>query len=217
MMLTVEHIECAYGEARVLHDVSLTLAPSQVLCLLGRNGAGKTTTLRAIMGLTRPRAGTIRVDGRELTRLPAYEIPRLGIGYVPQGRGLFPFLTVGENLKMGLLVKGAGPETLQSVFATARALCANPTYLLMDEPTEGLMPILVQRLMATVMTLKTRGVGVLLVEQRIDAALRVADQVVVLETGHVRYAGPPAGLAQDSETLLRYLGIRHTNEGRHRS
>ena len=241
MMLTVDHIECAYGESRVLHDVSLALAPGHVLCLLGRNGAGKTTTLRAIMGLLRPRAGTIRVDDQDLTRLPAHEIPRLGIAYVPQGRGLFPFLTVEENLRMGLLVKGAGPETLQSVFelfpvlkerlrqragtlsggeqqmvATARALCTNPTYLLMDEPTEGLMPILVQRLMDTVMTLKRRGVGVLLVEQRIDAALRVADQVVVLETGHVRYAGPPAGLAQDADALLRYLGVRHTNEGRHR-
>jgi len=233
MTLAVEHVECAYGDARVLHDVSLTLAPGQIVGLLGRNGAGKTTMLRAIMGLTRPRAGTIHVDGRELTHLPTHEIPRLGIAYIPQGRGLFPLLTVEENLKMGLLVKGAGAETLQSVFdvfpvlkdrlrqragtlsggeqqmvATARALCTAPTYLLMDEPTEGLMPILVQRLMEMVTTLKARGVGVLLVEQRIDAALRVADHVVILETGSVRYAGPPAALARDAETLLRYLGVR---------
>ncbi len=233
MTLAVDRIQCSYGEARVLHDVSLTLAPGQVLCLLGRNGAGKTTTLKAIMGLVRPRAGSISLDGQELTRLAAYEIPRLGVAYVPQGRGLFPFLTVEENLQMGLLVKSSGPETLEWIFdlfpalrerlkqragtlsggeqqmvATARALCTNPTYLLMDEPTEGLMPILVQKLLETIQTLKTRGVGVLLVEQKIDAALHVADRLVVLETGHVRYEGTPGALSQDSELLLRYLGVR---------
>jgi branched-chain amino acid transport system ATP-binding protein len=233
MTLAIEHLECAYGDARVLHDVSLTLAPGQVVGLLGRNGAGKTTMLRAIMGLIRPRAGRIQVDGRDLTDLAAHEIPRLGIAYVPQGRGLFPFLTVEENLKMGLLVGGAGSETVRSVFAlfpvlrerlrqragtlsggeqqmvaTARALCTNPTYLLMDEPTEGLMPLLVQRLMEMVATLKARGVGVLLVEQRIDAALRASDHVVILEAGSVQYAGPPVELAEDSETLLRYVGVR---------
>jgi branched-chain amino acid transport system ATP-binding protein len=237
MTLTVEGIQCAYGEARVLHGVSLSLAPGEVLCLLGRNGAGKTTALKAIMGLVRPRAGVVRLDGRDLTRLPAHKIPRLGIAYVPQGRGLFPFLTVEENLRMGLLVKGAAAAapwifdlfpvvrerlrqragTLsggeQQMVATARALCADPTHLLLDEPTEGLMPALARRLLDTVVTLKQRGVGVLLVEQRIEAALRVADRVIVLETGHVRFAGPAAGLTQDSEALVRYLGVaRHGSE-----
>ncbi len=232
-MLTLDRIQCSYGEARVLHDVSLTLAPGEILCLLGRNGAGKTTTLKAIMGLVRPHAGSIRLDDHDLTHLPAYEIPRLGVAYVPQGRRLFPFLTVEENLTVGLLVKSSGRETLEWIFglfpvlrerlqqragtlsggeqqmvATARALCTNPTYLLMDEPTEGLMPSLVGKLMDMIGTLKARGVGVLLVEQRIDAALAVADRVVVLETGRVRYAGSAHDLSQDSALLLRYLGVR---------
>jgi branched-chain amino acid transport system ATP-binding protein len=209
-----------------------------VLCLLGRNGAGKTTTLKAIMGLVRPRTGSITLDGHELTRLQAHEIPRLGVAYVPQGRGLFPFLTVDENLKMGLLVReggqiGGGGETLEWIFelfpalkerlrqragtlsggeqqmvATARALCTNPAFLLMDEPTDGLMPILVQKLLETIQALKARGVGVLLVEQKIEAALKVADRVALMETGHIRQQGTAEALARDSELLLRYLGVR---------
>ncbi len=243
MMLTLDGITCAYNGAAVLHDVSLTLAPGQVVCLLGRNGAGKTTTLKAIMGLVRPRSGSITLDGHELTRLRAHQIPRLGIGYVPQGRGLFPFLTVEENLRIGLLVKDTGtkrtgtksnrPETLEWIFelfpvlkerlgqragtlsggeqqmvATARALCTNPAYLLMDEPTEGLMPVLVQKLLETIGMLKARGVGVLLVEQKIDAALKVADTVALMETGHVRYQGVQEDMVSNSEVLLKYLGVR---------
>lgn len=235
MKLTLEGISCAYGEARVLHDVSLSFSQGEILCLLGRNGAGKTTTLKTIMGLVRPLAGSIRLGGHELTRLPAHEIPRLGVAYVPQGRGLFPFLTVEENLKMGLLVKGGGAEVLRWIFelfpalrerlgqragtlsggeqqmvATARALCTDPSFLLMDEPTEGLMPILVQKLMETIQALKDRGVGVLLVEQKIDAALQVADRVALMEIGHVRYQGTRVELARDPEILLRYLGVRRS-------
>lgn len=230
--LALERITCAYGEAEVLHDVSLDLAPGEVLCLLGRNGAGKTTTLRAIMGLVRPRTGSIRLNGAELRRLRAYQIPRLGVAYVPQGRGLFPSLTVEENLRMGLLVKRGGPETLERVFelfpalkerlgqragtlsggeqqmvATARALCTNPTYLLMDEPTEGLMPLLVGRLLETITLLKNRGVGVLLVEQKIEAALKVADKVALMETGRVRYEATRDELLSHPEVLLKYLGV----------
>jgi branched-chain amino acid transport system ATP-binding protein len=232
-MLTVDAIDCDYGDVPVLQDVSLTLAPGEIVGLLGRNGAGKTTTLRAIMGLVRPRAGGVRLDGVELTRLRPHEIPKRGIAYVPQGRRLFPFLTVEENLRMGLLVRGGGAETLESVLglfpvlrerlrqragtlsggeqqmlATARALCARPRLLLLDEPTEGLMPALVQRLLETIRELKTRGVGVLLVEQRIEAALRVVDRVVLLETGRVRHVATPAELASNPEVLLRYLGVR---------
>lgn len=240
MTLTLDGIQCFYGEAQVLHDVSLRLAPGEVLCLLGRNGAGKTTTLKAIMGLVRPRTGSITLDGHELTRLRPYEIPRLGVAYVPQGRGLFPFFTVEENLRMGLLVKGAGAKgaaaaTLEWIFdlfpvlkerlgqragtlsggeqqmvATARALCTDPTFLLMDEPTEGLMPLLVQKLLETIGILKARGVGVLLVEQKIDAALRVADRVALMETGYVRYQGTPRDVAKDAEVLLKYLGVRRS-------
>lgn len=234
-MLTVDRLNVFYGQAQVLHEVSLRLAEGKVLCLLGRNGAGKTTTLRAIMGLVRTRSGSVTLDAHELTRLRPHEIPRLGIAYVPQGRGLFPFLTVEENLRIGLLARPNGAETLEGVFelfpvlrerlgqragtlsggeqqmvATARALCATPRFLLMDEPTEGLMPALVERLLETIRALRTRGVGVLLVEQRIDAALSVADEAVLIETGHVRYQGAAAELAARPDVLLRYLGVtRH--------
>ncbi len=232
-MLTVEAIDVDYGAVRVLHGVSLALAPGEILCLLGRNGAGKTTTLRAIMGLTRPRAGRIRLDGADLTRLPPHEVPKRGLAYVPQGRRLFPFLTVAENLRMGLLVRAGGAETLdwalglfpvlrerlgqragtlsggeQQMLATARALCARPRLLLLDEPTEGLMPALVRRLLETIGVLKAAGVGVLLVEQRVEAALEVADRAVLMETGRVRHEGTAASLTSNPEVLLRYVGVR---------
>ncbi len=242
--LVLDRIEGGYGGARVLHDVSLRLAPGEVLCLLGRNGAGKTTTLRAIMGLVKPRVGRITLDGRELLPLEPHEIPRLGIAYVPQGRRLFPFFTVEENLEMGLLAAPAGgggrrrgapgvrAETLgwifevfpmlrerlqqragtlsggeQQILAVARALCAAPHYLLMDEPGEGLMPAMVQMLLETIRLLKARRVGVLLVEQKIEAALQVADAVVLLENGHVRHQATPGELARDPAILARYLGV----------
>jgi branched-chain amino acid transport system ATP-binding protein len=242
MTLAVEGLQCSYGGAEVLHGVSLRLAPGEVLCLLGRNGAGKTTTLKAIMGLLRPTAGRITLDGHDLTQTPPHAIPALGVAYVPQGRRLFPLLSVAENLRMGLLVKGdagavpgwifelfpvlrerlgqragtlSGGE--QQMVATARALCTDPQYLLMDEPTEGLMPALVQKVLETVSLLKGRGVGVLLVEQKIQAALQVTDAVVVLETGYVRYHGPPDVLAANEAMLLRYLGVRRDSSSRPRS
>ncbi|OGL06435.1 MAG: ABC transporter ATP-binding protein [Candidatus Rokubacteria bacterium RIFCSPLOWO2_02_FULL_68_19] len=232
-MLRLDGIHCYYGDVHVLKDVSLQLSPGEILCLLGRNGAGKTTTLRAIMGLVTPRSGRIALDGRELTGLRPHEIPRFGIGYVPQGRRIFPFLTVGENLKMGLLLKGSGDEALdwvldlfpalrprlrqragtlsggeQQMLATARALCTGPKVLLMDEPSEGLMPTLIRRLLDTIRALKVRQVGVLLVEQKIDLALRVADRVALLENGSIRYESTPEALASNPEVLLRYLGVR---------
>jgi branched-chain amino acid transport system ATP-binding protein len=232
-MLRVDGIHCYYGDVHVLKDVSLQLSPGEILCLLGRNGAGKTTTLRAIMGLVTPRSGRIALDGRELTGLRPHEIPRFGISYVPQGRRIFPFLTVGENLKMGLLLKGSGDEALdwvldlfpalrprlrqragtlsggeQQMLATARALCTGPKVLLMDEPSEGLMPTLIRRLLDTIRALKVRQVGVLLVEQKIDLALRVADRVALLENGSIRYESTPEALASNPEVLLRYLGVR---------
>ena len=219
----------------MLHGISFAVAPGEVLCLLGRNGAGKTTTLRAIMGLLRPRAGRITLDGRDLTALRAHEVPRLGIAYVPQGRRLFPLLTVQENLRMGLLVRGRGIEEWDSILelfpalrehldrqagtlsggeqqmvATARALCADPRYLLMDEPTEGLAPALVQTVLDTIRSLRSRRVGVLLVEQKIDIALSVADAVAVMEDGRIRLEAAPRDLAADSQLLLKYLGVRRS-------
>src|SRR2546427_4276529 len=199
MALTVEGIDCYYGEAQVLHGVSLRLKPAQMLCLLGRNGAGKTTTLKAIMGLVRPRAGSIRLDASELTRLPPYEVPRHGIAYVPQGRGVFPLFTVEENLKMGLLVKGTGPRIMerilevfpvlqsrlrqragslsgggQQMVAMARALFTEPNYLLLDETPGGVMPLLVASLLGAIPVVKERGGGVLVVRQKAGRGVRVA-------------------------------------------
>jgi branched-chain amino acid transport system ATP-binding protein len=233
MTLRLDRVNCYFGGAHVLRDVSLELAPGEVLGLLGRNGAGKTTTLRAIMRLVPARSGSITLDGAELGRLPADEIPRRGIAYVPQGRRLFADLTVAENLRIGLLVRGSAAATLepvlelfpvlrerlrqragtlsggeQQMLATARALCARPRLLLLDEPSEGLMPTLVDRLLATVAGLRERGVGVLLVEQKVDAVLRVADRVAVVESGRIVHHATPAALAADPEVLLRYVGVR---------
>jgi branched-chain amino acid transport system ATP-binding protein len=233
MTLRLDRVNCYYGGAHVLRDVSLALAPGEVLGLLGRNGAGKSTTLRAIMGLVRARSGSITLDGAELTRVAPDEIPRRGIAYVPQGRRLFPDLTVSENLRMGLLVQGGGAETLgpvlelfpvlqerlgqragtlsggeQQMLATARALCARPTHLLLDEPSEGLMPTLVDRLLGTVATLRAKGVGILLVEQKVDAVLGVADRVALIEQGRIVREARPAELAGEPDVLLRYVGVR---------
>jgi branched-chain amino acid transport system ATP-binding protein len=231
--LSLERVQAAHGEVRVLHDVSLEVAAGQIVGLLGRNGAGKTTTLRTIMGLVRASAGRITLDGVELARLPAHEVPRLGIGYVPQGRRLFPHLTVEENMTMGLLVRGGGADaradvldlfpalrdrlrqragTLsggeQQMVAMARALCVGPAVLLLDEPTEGLMPTLVARLLDTLGALRARGVGILLVEQKVDAVLGVADRVALIENGRTVRHATPAELAAEPEVLLRHVGVR---------
>jgi branched-chain amino acid transport system ATP-binding protein len=233
LTLRLDRVSGGYGEADVLRDVSLEVAAGQVLGLLGRNGAGKTTTLKVIMGLVRARSGSVTLDGAELVRVPPDEIPRRGIAYVPQGRRLFPDLTVAENLRMGLLVRGGGEETLtpvldlfpvlrerlrqragtlsggeQQMLATARALCARPTHLLMDEPSEGLMPTLVDRLLGMVASLRAQGVGILLVEQKVDAVLRVADRVALMEGGRIVYQDTPGALSASPDILLRYVGVR---------
>jgi len=232
-MLELRRIDCFYGGIQVLKAVSLRLAPGEILGLLGRNGAGKTTLLKAIMGLVRPRAGAIVLDGAELTGLSPHDIPRLGIAYVPQGRRLFSGLSVADNLRMGLLARASGPETLdwvlglfpvlgerlgqragtlsggeQQMLATARALCLEPKLLLLDEPSEGLMPSVVDKLLETIAGLKARGVAVLLVEQKVEAALKVADRIAFLENGALEHETTPAELAADPEPLHRYVGVR---------
>lgn len=233
MTLRLDRVNGYYGGAHILKDVSLELASGEILGLLGRNGAGKTTTLRAIMGLVRLGAGRITLDGGDIRRLPAHEIPRRGIAYVPQGRRLFAELTVEENLTIGLLVRGGGAETRepvldlfpvlrerlgqragtlsggeQQMLATARALCARPSILLMDEPSEGLMPTMVERLLETIAGLRARRVGVLLVEQKVDAVLRIADRVALIENGRIVRQATPAELAAEPEVLLRHVGVR---------
>ncbi|HEY7363639.1 MAG TPA: ABC transporter ATP-binding protein [Methylomirabilota bacterium] len=233
MTLRLDRINAYYGGAHILKDLSLEVASGEIVGLLGRNGAGKTTTLRAIMGLVRLGAGRITLDGGDLRRLPAHEIPRRGIAYVPQGRRLFTELTVEENLTMGLLVRSGGAETRepvldlfpllrerlrqragtlsggeQQMLATARALCARPSILLMDEPSEGLMPTLVDRLLETIAGLRARRVGVLLVEQKVDAVLAIADRVALIENGRIVRQATPAELAAEPEVLLRHVGVR---------
>jgi len=230
--LTMTGVQAGYGEVAVLHDFSLTLARGEVLCLLGRNGAGKTTALKTIMGLVRASAGSIRLGDVELTALPAHEVPRAGIAYVPQGRRLFAEMTVAENLTIGLMTRNRGAAvrarvldlfpvlrerlsqragTLsggeQQMLAMARALCLEPDVLLLDEPTEGLMPAMIARIRETVSALRAAGVSTLLVEQRVDAVLPVADRVAFVETGRVREVADVARLRAEPGLVRKYVGV----------
>ena len=231
-MLEVAGLEVRHGESLTLRGMDFTLAAGEVLCLAGRNGAGKTTTLRAIMGLIPATAGQIRFDGEDLARLPAHEVPRRAIGYVPQGRRLFRELTVRENLEIGLMTRRSPPGvreaaldlfprlrermdqvsgTLsggeQQMLATARALCLAPRLVLMDEPTEGLQPSMIAAIREAILRLKAEGRAVLLVEQRVEAMIAMADRVALVETGRVREVLPAAALAADRSLIDRYLGV----------
>lgn len=231
-MLTVNEVDAGYGAAKVLHGLSLDVCAGEIHCLLGRNGAGKTTTMKAIMGLIEPSAGSIMLDGTELSRLPAHEVPRHGVGYVPQGRRLFSELTVRENLEIGLAVRGHGrakleqmltifprlaerltqrAETLsggeQQMLATARALCVEPKLLLLDEPTEGLQPSMIEQIRKVIVRMKADGVAVLLVEQRVDAVLAIADRVTFIENGRRRECIDASALRADHGLLTKYVGV----------
>ena len=210
----------------------LDLRRGEVLCLLGRNGAGKTTTLKAIMGLVPAAGGSIRLEGRELVGLPAHEVPKAGVAYVPQGRRLFAEMTVAENIEIGLMARRKGRTTRESVLelfpllrqrlsqrsgtlsggeqqmlAMARALCLEPKVLLLDEPTEGLMPSMIQRIRETVSGLRDRGVSTILVEQRVDAVLPVADRVAFIENGRNRETVDVEALRADPAAIRRYVGV----------
>jgi len=219
-MLELEEVGAFYGRGQVLWDVSLSVGEGEVVALLGRNGAGKTTLLRAIMGLVK-RRGRITFAGHELTRLPPYRIPRLGIAYLPQGERLFPGLTLRENLALvahnglegvldrfpeleGKLEQRAGTLSggEQQLAALARALLTRPKLLLLDEPSEGLGPQLVRRVEEL---LRATSGGLLLVEQRLDFALRLARRVYILERGQIRWTGRRGELG--GAELKEYLGI----------
>lgn len=231
-MLRVEGLNCFYGNVQVLRDFALELNAGEVLCLLGRNGAGKTTLLRAIMGLVRPRSGRVTLGDTNLAALPAHDVPKQGIGYCPQGRRLFSDLTVEENLQVGLMTRDRGPETLgrvlalfpvlrqrmrqragtlsggeQQMLATARALCLEPKALLLDEPTEGLMPSAIAAILDTVKQLKKQGVGTILVEQRVEAALTVADRILFTENGRSCEIATPDMLRANPQLLHHYVGV----------
>ncbi|MBI1846603.1 MAG: ABC transporter ATP-binding protein [Candidatus Rokubacteria bacterium] len=232
-MLEVERIQTFYGESHVLHDVSLTVGAGEAVALLGRNGAGKTTLIRSVVGFTPPRQGRIRFEGREIHRLPAHRVARLGLGLVPQGRRIFAPLSVAENLALGARGEAApgawtrervyalfprlreraaqGGGTLsggeQQMLAVARALMTNPRVLLLDEPSEGLAPIVVREIGRVLVALKREGLPILLVEQNFPLALRVADRVYVMNKGQIVYAGTPAGLDADEDVKRRFLGV----------
>ena len=216
----------------MLHGLDLELMKGEVLCLLGRNGAGKTTALKAIMGLVPARSGSIRLGGRELTGLPPHEVPKAGIAYVPQGRRLFAELTVAENIEIGLMARNKGHAVREAVLdlfpllrdrlqqrsgtlsggeqqmlAMARALCLEPEVLLLDEPTEGLMPSMIAKIRETVAALRERGVSTILVEQRVDAVLPVADRVAFIENGRNRETVEVARLRDDPALVHRYVGV----------
>ncbi|MDP6488805.1 MAG: ABC transporter ATP-binding protein [SAR324 cluster bacterium] len=232
-MLKIDRISSRYAQVQVLNDVSLEVREGEVLGLLGRNGAGKSTLLKSIMGLVDVNSGSISMDDVILSELQAHQIPKKGIGYVPQGRRLFSELTVEENLKMGLLVRYSSKEVLewalslfpvlktrmsqksgtlsggeQQMVATARALCIQPKLLLMDEPSEGLMPSMIETIFETIEKLKKEKVGVLLVEQKIEGTLRVSDRIVFMENGFMREESDPQALVKNPEPLAKYVGVK---------
>ena len=230
-MLQLTDVHTYYGESHILRGVSLGLGAGETVGLLGRNGAGKTTTISSIVGFTPPRAGSIRLGERELVGLPSHRIARLGIGLVPQGRRVFPDLTVQENL---LLAARKGPTgwtldralerfprlrerhkqlagTLsggeQQMLAIARALMTNPQLLLMDEPSEGLAPLIVQEIGAIIAELKAERLSFILVEQNLSLALDSVDRVYVMNKGAIVFEGTPQALMADEATHRQYLGV----------
>ena len=230
-MLKLDGVVAGYGKSRVLQGVDLEVGPGEAVALLGRNGVGKTTTLRAIMGLTRARGGAITFDGARVDTLPGHKVPRLGIGYVPQGRHIFPNLTVMDNLCLGLR-SAPRPERLnavldrfprlrersrqmggtlsggeQQMLAIARCLIMEPKILLLDEPTEGIMPKLVASLRDEIRAINDTGVSILFVEQNIAAALAVCSRAYIMEKGAVCYEGTTDELKSKPEIIPRLLGV----------
>ena len=230
MALEVEGIHTYYGESHVLHGISLRVDPGEVLAILGRNGMGKTTLVRSIVGFTPPRAGHVRYQGADITRLPSFRMVELGMALVPQGRRVFPSLSVRENLEVAR--RGTGRWSLEQVYALfprlreraanranklsggeqqmlaiGRALMSNPELLLLDEPTEGLAPLLVREVGRVIGELKRSGLSILLVEQNLALALSVADRVHVLSRGQIVHTGTPGELMSNEDVKTRYLGV----------
>jgi branched-chain amino acid transport system ATP-binding protein len=232
--LSLERINALYGDSHVLYDVSFRLAPGRVLALLGRNGAGKTTCMSAVIGFLPPRDGEVRLFGEPVTRLAPEAISRKGIGLVPQGRRIFPTLTVRENLTVAQQLRPGveRPWTVEGVFelfprlherhaqtagslsggeqqmlAISRALMGNPRVLLMDEPSEGLAPLIVAEVGRTIAQLKREGQSIVLVEQNVKLALELADDVVILNTGRVVFAGGVDEVRGNDELVTQHLGV----------
>ncbi len=231
-VLAVDNIETCYGLSQVLFGVSLSIAPGEMVTLMGRNGMGKTTTVRSIMGLTPARAGRIRFDGHDIRGLPPYRVAKLGIGLVPEGRQIFPNLTVRENLLATAVARAGAHWTLDAVYdlfprlaeraasmgnqlsggeqqmlAIGRALMTNPRLLILDEATEGLAPLIRAEIWRCLARLKESGLAILVIDKNVGALMRVADRHFLIERGRVVWSGASAALAAAPDIQHRYLGV----------
>jgi branched-chain amino acid transport system ATP-binding protein len=233
-LLTVEAIHTYYGEAHILQGVSVTVAEGEVVTLIGRNGAGKTTTLKSIMGIERPRRGAVRLGGEDITRRPTHEIVQRGVAWVPEERRVLPNLSVMDNLRLGYLggrvndaaarleeVFGYFPRLRersaqrgrflsggeQQMLAIARGLVARPRIMLVDEPTEGLSPMLVQNLTEILREINRRGTTILLVEQTLEVALTLSHRLYVMDQGRIQFEGTPEKLREEPTVQQRFLGV----------
>ena len=234
-LLELHHLETYYGESHILFDVSMQVDAGEVVCLLGRNGAGKTTTVRSIIGLTPPKAGRIALRGRDLAGLPPYQIARLGIGFVPEDRRVFPNLTVRENLEVARRTWGGGAGAAwteervlelfphlgplrhrhagrlsggeQQMLTIARTLMGSPDVLLLDEPSEGLAPLVVEMLREQLARLKQSGLTMILAEQNVRFVSGLGERVYILEKGMVRYQGPMSAFLADEDVRRSYLAV----------
>jgi branched-chain amino acid transport system ATP-binding protein len=235
MMLIVDNIHTYYGDAHVLHGVSLKVKRGQIVTLLGRNGAGKSTTLKSIMGIVPVRFGSVRFLDRNIAEQPCEEVARLGVAYVPEERGIIPNLTVGENLRLGILGSGGLAEAAeryaeafqyfpalkpmftrrgghlsggeQQMLALARAVVARPALMLVDEPTEGLSPLLVKNLVDALRRINEQGTTILLVEQIAEVAFAISSYVYVMDQGQIQFEGLPGSLKENEELLQTLLGV----------
>ncbi len=233
-LLELDGVETCYGLSQVLFGMSLAIAPGEMVTLMGRNGMGKTTTVRSIMGLTQARAGAIRFAGRPIRGLPAYKVAKLGLGLVPEGRQIFPNLSVRENLVATAANRGrtAGPWTLQKIcelfprlaerlgnmgnqlsggeqqmLAIGRALMTNPQLLILDEATEGLAPLIRAEIWSCLTRLRAAGQSILVIDKNVEALIRIADRHYLIERGRVVWSGTSRELAAVPETQHRYLGV----------
>jgi branched-chain amino acid transport system ATP-binding protein len=232
LALEVRGLTAGYGKVTVLRGVDFRAEGGQITCLMGRNGVGKSTFLKCLMGLVSATEGSILLDGVALQTLPAHEVPKRGLAYVPQGRRLFGPLTVAENLAVGGLVRGNDAKTLaevlalfprlkerltqtsqtlsggeQQMLAIARALCLRPKVLLLDEPTEGLQPSMVSLIQDAIRTLKAQGVAVVLVEQRVESVLKLADRVAFMQAGRVEETRDAKGLRATDPVFRTFVGV----------
>ena len=232
MLLEVKNINTYYGISHILFDVSIQVEKGEVVCVLGRNGVGKTTLIRSLMGLTIPRSGSILINEHSIRGRRPFEIAYLGMGFVPEDRIIFPDLTVKENLEMGMKKNSKGPWTLDRVYemfpilktrqaqlggtlsggeqqmlTIARTLMGNPELLLLDEPTEGLSPLIVKELENQIRALKEEGMTILLSEQNSKVTLNLSDRAYILEKGQIKWSGEVKILKEKQEILKQYLGL----------